>query len=155
MNQLLFACSLCDKEFESSDKYLDHIRNHRSERFTFRVKCGAKDCNTTIHYSNFEHLRSHVRRHHTTINRTPSTATYKCDFCEFKFNGVNDKNKFKIHYAHHLKDAEPRLDSIVCIFKNCQYEFSKYKSFHNHCRDHHCKIDEHDLKAKFVKLKRD
>lgn len=48
-----------------------------------------------------------------------------------------------------MKEAEPRVDSVICIFKNCQYEFSNYKSFHSHCRDHHNKIDEHELKLKF------
>lgn len=94
-------------------------------------------------------LRSHLSRNHSQETqdrvRYVETLSFTCQCCSA--SAISTEKEFFEHLGRHLKKHE----TIVCVFKNCNFSTNVYVTFASHRSQRHTPPSLQDFKENLLK----
>ena len=116
-------CKLCKFETSTPTGLLRHYRlrhGHGGER----LPCIYQDCFCS--FKTWGSLRSHLSRQHfheAQQSVRSETLSFTCQCCSS--SAISTERELFEHLGRHLK----KLESVVCVFKNCNFSTNIYGTF--------------------------
>ena len=124
----MFQCRLCTFKTLYLKSYATHLQIH-SNVPNARFVCVFPGCNNS--YSVYYSLKSHIWRHHSTVNSTRNITSVDlkvhCNLagCSQKCDSIPNLCS---HLKHHIRNGE----KVVCPFFKCLKYFRNSSSFASH-----------------------
>ena len=120
-----FECKLCKFETSTQTGLLRHyrLRYVRGER----LPCIHQDCFCS--FKTWGSLRSHPSRQHSHEAQQSvrsETISFTCQCCST--SAISTERELFEHLGRYLK----KFESVVCVFKNCNFSTNIYEIFASH-----------------------
>lgn len=139
-------CKLCRFETSTQTGLLRHYRlrhGHGGEL----LPCIHQHCFCS--FKTWGSLRSHLSRNHShkvQESVRSETLSFTCQCCST--SAISSERELFVHLSHHLK----KYETVVCVFKNCDFSTNIHGTFASHKSRKHTPHTLQDFKDNVLKM---
>lgn len=143
------VCQLCNVQFETIKKYVQHCRTHRHD-INVTFPCFVHGCTQISH--TYKGLTSHISRYHKDMQLEILSSKYqssginvRCvlEFCQHRCSDLQD---LMAHLRQHIVTGL----KVNCPFDNCDRLFHNKSSFSSHVSRYHRHFTSRNLAPQYI-----